>query len=313
MRVCLSVALITTGLLLAGPSYAQYNGARIVDMRSEQAREVRVPVQYNQDGFVRTQYVRAEDLSPEELDALLVEAEKIKRYRASNPRATQHITPVAPKPRQATRYSATPDYGHSHAHMSPADRARHIDYYHNPNVPVYTPPPSASPVVHNAQYNSTYTGAANRSHTVTKGETLYSISRRYNISVPVLQRMNGIRGTTISIGQVLTVPGGYSSSPRRAPTGSPVVSYAGTHTSPQTVSGVRRVTRPVDEMPVLMSSSASADAVWAVLPQDTLYRIAERSCMPVDRLVEVNGINRSAPLMPGQRLTIPAGHCLNNR
>ncbi len=42
-------------------------------------------------------------------------------------------------------------------------------------------------------------------HTVVKGDTLYSISRRYSISVDELSRLNGISGTVISIGQVLRV------------------------------------------------------------------------------------------------------------
>lgn len=40
-------------------------------------------------------------------------------------------------------------------------------------------------------------------HTVQKGDTLYSISRRYFVSVDALKRMNKIQGSTISIGQEL--------------------------------------------------------------------------------------------------------------
>ncbi|APY10231.1 N-acetylmuramidase [Seonamhaeicola sp. S2-3] len=42
-------------------------------------------------------------------------------------------------------------------------------------------------------------------YVVVKGDTLYSISKRYNISVKELQKINGINGTTLSIGQVLKV------------------------------------------------------------------------------------------------------------
>ena len=42
-------------------------------------------------------------------------------------------------------------------------------------------------------------------HYVVKGDTLYSISRRYNITVKELQHINGLRDTTISIGQELIV------------------------------------------------------------------------------------------------------------
>jgi flagellum-specific peptidoglycan hydrolase FlgJ len=42
-------------------------------------------------------------------------------------------------------------------------------------------------------------------YTVVKGDTLYSISRRYNITVKELQLINGLQGTEISIGQVLNI------------------------------------------------------------------------------------------------------------
>lgn len=40
-------------------------------------------------------------------------------------------------------------------------------------------------------------------HTVQKGDTLYSIARRFNMTVDTLKEYNGLRGNEISIGQVL--------------------------------------------------------------------------------------------------------------
>ena len=42
-------------------------------------------------------------------------------------------------------------------------------------------------------------------YTVSKGDTLYSISKRYNTTVKELQNMNGLNDTALSIGQVLVV------------------------------------------------------------------------------------------------------------
>jgi len=42
-------------------------------------------------------------------------------------------------------------------------------------------------------------------HTVTKGDTLYSISKKYNIPVDELKKQNNISENTISIGQNLKV------------------------------------------------------------------------------------------------------------
>jgi flagellum-specific peptidoglycan hydrolase FlgJ len=42
-------------------------------------------------------------------------------------------------------------------------------------------------------------------HVVEKGETLYAISRKYAISVDEIQRLNNLKGTHLSIGQVLNI------------------------------------------------------------------------------------------------------------
>jgi len=47
-------------------------------------------------------------------------------------------------------------------------------------------------------------------HTVKKGETLYSISRMYNLTVDELKENNGLKNNTISIGQQLNVTPQYN-------------------------------------------------------------------------------------------------------
>lgn len=47
--------------------------------------------------------------------------------------------------------------------------------------------------------------ASRTTYTVVKGDTLYSISRAYNISVKELQNINGLRDAALSIGQELVV------------------------------------------------------------------------------------------------------------
>ena len=43
------------------------------------------------------------------------------------------------------------------------------------------------------------------SYQVKKGDTLYSIARRYNISVDRLKKVNGLKDNIISVGQVLKI------------------------------------------------------------------------------------------------------------
>jgi LysM repeat protein len=42
-------------------------------------------------------------------------------------------------------------------------------------------------------------------HKVKSGETLYSISRNYGISVDTLKRLNGLRSNNIAVGRILRV------------------------------------------------------------------------------------------------------------
>ena len=44
---------------------------------------------------------------------------------------------------------------------------------------------------------------SNKSHLVIKGDTLYSISRKYGLTVEELKKINGLKNNEISIGQSL--------------------------------------------------------------------------------------------------------------
>ena len=63
----------------------------------------------------------------------------------------------------------------------------------------YNPPPKPKPVTRPTPKPSVR-------HTVVKGDTLYSLGRRYGTSVGAIQRANGISGTTIRLGQKLRIP-----------------------------------------------------------------------------------------------------------
>lgn len=58
-----------------------------------------------------------------------------------------------------------------------------------------------------------FAGSADRVvtiHTVKKGETLYAIAKKYNLSVEELKSNNGLSGNTISVGQELNVTPQYN-------------------------------------------------------------------------------------------------------
>ena len=73
-----------------------------------------------------------------------------------------------------------------------------------PSYPVtsdYQPLSTSRPVVSQSAANP-----STRYHIVRSGDTLYSLSRRYNTSVSAIQRANGMSSTAISRGKTLRIP-----------------------------------------------------------------------------------------------------------
>ncbi len=50
--------------------------------------------------------------------------------------------------------------------------------------------------------------AAERTHRVTKGQTLSHIAEQYRVSLPKLRSANRLRSNTVKAGQVLKIPAG---------------------------------------------------------------------------------------------------------
>ncbi|MDO4997713.1 MAG: peptidoglycan DD-metalloendopeptidase family protein [Neisseria sp.] len=119
-------------------------------------------------------------------------------------------------------------------------------------APTYTAPTYTPPAASTGSYVPSYApvdiNAA--THTVVKGDTVYNISKRYNITQDNLRAWNNISDNNIGVGQVLRVkPAGYvaPTSNRTAPVAqavSPVVSQPvvtpSTPASTATVSGATR-------------------------------------------------------------------------
>lgn len=74
-----------------------------------------------------------------------------------------------------------------------------------PADPVVISSAPATTIQQAAAQQTTGTVGVADSHTVEKGDTLYSISKKHNTTVEELIRLNGLNGNAISIGQVLKV------------------------------------------------------------------------------------------------------------
>lgn len=81
-----------------------------------------------------------------------------------------------------------------------------------PAAPAYTPPaapytpPSAPAYKPPAAPATNYGGTS--SHLVSKGDTLYGLSKRYGTSVAAIQSANGLNDSTIVLGTSLNIPRG---------------------------------------------------------------------------------------------------------
>ncbi|MBQ0167399.1 MAG: M23 family metallopeptidase [Treponema sp.] len=104
-------------------------------------------------------------------------------------------------------------------------------------------------------------------HVVEKGETFYSISRSYGITVDELLKANNLeQGAVLKAGQKLTVPG--------------------------------------DETPA--TSSVSTEN-YTVAKGDTLYSIARKNGTTVDEVRSLNGFTEATVLKVGQVIKLPGG------
>ena len=131
-------------------------------------------------------------------------------------------------------------------------------------------PPSTRSVVHSA---------CPVSHTVQRGETLWAIANRYDVSLTGIAQANNLSNhRLIRVGQSLCIPG--TTSPP-SPTPGP--------------------SAPLGIGPQPQPSAVS----YTVLGGDTLFLIARAHGVSVQDLIEANSITNPRRLSPGQILRIP--------
>ena len=238
---------------------------------------INAPLEYDENGVVQAQHFNADNLTEEEYQAILEEAERVRAYRDANGLnfESEYVYP--------NRVAAAPSaVGHTTNYQEPAPLYQ---------IELYEP--------------QTTTNTTAKTHLVSKGETLYSISKRYDTTVQSIQAENGLSGTTLSIGQRIRIPGVIVESINS-------VAHPVFASSPVQQGYVRR--RVVEPAPTIraprVESAGATEAVYAVLPKDTLYSISRRTCVGVADIVSRNGLLDPNNLQPGQRITLPVGHCL---
>ena len=125
------------------------------------------------------------------------------------------------------------------------------------------------------------------SHTVAQGETLYAISRKYNISFAELAAVNGGADAlgSLSPGQVLKIPAGKTTA------------VAQNDTRP--ASPARRV-----QAQAPARKSASSIAEYSVQNGETLWSISRKFNMKPMELLALNGMDQSTRVKVGDTVKV---------
>ncbi|KFB09887.1 peptidoglycan DD-metalloendopeptidase family protein [Nitratireductor basaltis] len=155
---------------------------------------------------------------------------------------------------------------------------------------------------------TTVASAATRRITVSEGDTLYGLARRFNVPVSALMSANGMsepRG--LMIGQTLVIPGaGAATAPAPAAVASKKpVPEPEQRPQIQAVASVPSKPEPVAKAPA--EATASSDqGRYTVVAGDTLYGVARKTGASVDAIKQANGLGDGV-IRIGQTLNIPNG------
>lgn len=165
-------------------------------------------------------------------------------------------------------------------------------------------------------YSSTSTGG--NYYTVKKGDTLWNIANANNTTVDAIKQANNLTNNSLSIGQLLKIPtGGTTSTPTSGNTytvkaGDSLYKIANQFQT--TVDALKKLnnlssnTLQIGQVLRIPSSTNGTTnnngTVYTVVSGDSLYRIAQRFGVTVDAIMRANNLSNSN-LSIGQKLVIP--------
>ena len=132
-------------------------------------------------------------------------------------------------------------------------------------------------------------------HEVQKGETLYSISKKYGVSVADVQSANGLSDNGIKVGQKIKIPDGKTSG--AAPSVSSKTSAA-TTSAPVAV-------KPTSNPASTTKAATSSDESYIVQKGETWFGISKKYGITVADLQKLNGVGSDAALKVGQKIKVP--------
>ncbi len=143
---------------------------------------------------------------------------------------------------------------------------------------------------------------------VQSGDTLYSIARKYGISVEELKQANNLKESVLSIGQKLQIPkiAKEESLLYTVKQGDSLYSIAARYgISVAELKSVNNLSSNLLSIgQKLMIPTKTTGTIYTVKSGDSLYTIARKYGVNVDAIMKANGLD-STLLAIGQKLTIP--------
>ena len=152
---------------------------------------------------------------------------------------------------------------------------------------------------------------------VVSGDSLYSIAKKYNITINEIKNLNNLSSNLLSIGQVLKIPGtskeevsGYIT--YKVVSGDSLYSIAKKYNT--TVNEIKSLNNlssnllnigQVLKIPGTSKEEVSGYITYKVVSGDNLYSIARRYNTTVDKIKSLNGLSSNL-LSIGQVLKIPS-------
>ena len=141
------------------------------------------------------------------------------------------------------------------------------------------------------------------SYVVKSGDTLFSLSKRFGVSVAALKAENGMgRSSSLARGRKLKIPGagGQNEIEDEAPTPEPRASRSPPAAEPQ--DDAPTTERAVGGRVITIQTAGKA---YRVRKGDTLERVARKLGSEVDDLARINKLKRPYRLRPGQTIRGP--------
>ena len=136
-------------------------------------------------------------------------------------------------------------------------------------------------------------------HEVQTGDTLYSISKKYGVSVSAIQKANGFSDNRIKVGQKIKIPDATVSASATASVPAQTSKTVAASSNPPAAS--ESASSAVAKTP------ANSDGTYIVQKGETWFGISKKHGISVADLQKLNGVGSDAALKVGQKIKVPGG------